>query len=147
VMGKHRIIHHKKMHANDAKLRELVVLIATLSEGDKPFGKVKLNKLLFFADFTAYRYFGKSITGHEYQKLPQGPTPRNLLKVIPSLGGQGRGDRDIIVRRQDYFGKDVHRPLALRSPQTSAFTFDELSLVTNLVKKWHGKTAKEISDT
>src|SRR3972149_5377412 len=128
---------------NDSKLRELVVLIATLSEGDKPFGKVKLNKLLFFSDFTAYRYFGKSITGHEYQKLPQGPAPRRLIKVVPSLATPPKSDPDIIVRTQDYYGRDVQRPLALRSPDTSVFTFAELQLVSNLVKKWLGKSAKE----
>jgi hypothetical protein len=32
---------------------------------------VKLNKLLFFSDFTAYLLFGESITGQEYQKLDQ----------------------------------------------------------------------------
>src|ERR1035437_1475045 len=61
---------------NDDKLRELVLYIATASEGDEPFGKVKLNKILFFADFEAYRRFVRSITGHEYQKLAQGPAPR-----------------------------------------------------------------------
>ena len=38
-------------HANDAKLRELVLYICYLSEGDNSFGKVKLNKILFYADF------------------------------------------------------------------------------------------------
>ena len=57
-----------KYKPDDNKLRELVLYIAVLSEGDPAFGKVKLNKLLFFADFTAYLSFGKPITGHEYQK-------------------------------------------------------------------------------
>lgn len=145
-MAKTRAIERKKLRASDEKLRELVLLIATLSEGDKPFGKVKLNKLLFYSDFIAYRYFGKSITGHEYQKLPQGPAPRRLIAVIPSLASPPKPDRDIIVRKNDYYGHDLQRPLALRSPDTSSFTFDEISLVTNLVHKWLGKTAKEISN-
>ena len=139
-------IHPRQGPEDDSKLRELVLLIATLSEGDKPFGKVKLNKLLFFSDFVAYRYFGKSITGHEYQKLPQGPAPRRLIKVIPSLGTPPKSDPDIVVRTHDYYGRDLQRPLALRSPDTSAFTFAELQLISNLVEKWRGKSAKEISD-
>jgi len=144
-MPKLRTTQSKSLES-DAKLRELVVLITTLSEGDKPFGKVKLNKLLFYSDFIAYRRFGKSITGHEYQRLAQGPAPRRLVAVIPSLATNPKADRDIIVRKNDYFGRDVHRPLALRKPNTSLFTFDELSLVTSLVQQWLGKSAREISD-
>ncbi len=58
----------KQYEPDDIKLRELVLYLATLSEGDATFGKVKLNKLLFYADFNAYLKFGKPITGHEYQK-------------------------------------------------------------------------------
>jgi len=50
----------------DKRLRELILLIATRSEGDEPFGAVKLNKLLFYADFFAYVKFGESITGQEW---------------------------------------------------------------------------------
>ena len=139
-------MHHKQGKDSDAKLRELVVLISTLSEGDKPFGKVKLNKLLFFADFTAYRHFGKSITGHEYQRLPNGPAPRKLVKLIPSLGTPPKPDRDIAIRTEDYYGRSVQRPLALRSPNTQWFTFAEIKLVQDLVAKWHGKSARDISD-
>ena len=75
----------KRQKEDDAKLRELVLLIATLSEGDEPFGKIKLNKVAFFSDFLAYLIFGRSITGHQYMRLPEGPAPRKLLLVIPAF--------------------------------------------------------------
>jgi len=131
---------------DDYKLRELVVLITTLSEGDQAFGKVKLSKLLFFADFIAYRKFGKSITGHEYQKLPQGPVPRRLLSVVPALASPGRSGGGVVVRKELFFGKNMQRPLALRSPEISKFKFEELELVRELVTRWKGKTAREISE-
>ena len=52
------------------KLRELILYLARESEGDDYFGVVKLNKLLFYIDFEAYRRFGKSVTEQEYQALP-----------------------------------------------------------------------------
>ena len=63
---------------NMEKLRELILYICRASESDEAFGKVKLNKLLFFSDFSAYVDLGQSITRQDYKKLKQGPVP-NLI--------------------------------------------------------------------
>ena len=139
-------MHHKQGKDIDTKLRELVLLIATLSEGDEPFGKIKLNKLMFFADFTAYRHLGKSITGHEYIRKPHGPVPKKLIQVIPALGSSSKTDPDIFVRKQDYYGNDLYRPIAKRIPDISWFTFPEIKIIENVVKEWRGKSAKDISE-
>lgn len=131
---------------NDEKLRELVLLIATLSEGDAPFGKTKLNKVAFFSDFIAYLMFGKSITGHEYMRLPEGPAPRKLLLVMPAFRKPSEPDPDIAVRAHDYYGRSVERPLALRAPNTKKFSPEEVQLVETLVKQYWGKNAREMSD-
>jgi putative zinc finger/helix-turn-helix YgiT family protein len=39
-----------------------------------PF-KVKMNKLLFYADFAHFKYFGRSITGLNYEAIQMGPVP------------------------------------------------------------------------
>lgn len=135
-----------KQRENDEKLRELVLLIATLSEGDEPFGKVKLNKLAFYADFVAYLMFGKSITGHEYQRLPQGPAPRELLRVVPAFCKPAKTDPDIAVRVDDYYGRSLERPFALRVPNTKKFTPEELQLVQHVVQKARGMNAREMSE-
>lgn len=135
-----------KQKSSDVKLRELVILVSTLSEGDEPFGKIKLNKVVFFCDFLSYLIFGKSITGHEYQRLPLGPAPRALLRVIPAFRKPPESDPDIVVRIHDYFGRSLERPLALRLPNTKKFAPEELRLVENLVKEHWGKNAREMSD-
>ncbi|MEP6936295.1 MAG: type II toxin-antitoxin system antitoxin SocA domain-containing protein [Nitrospirota bacterium] len=48
-------------------------MIAHKGKTDPRLGSVKLNKLLYYADFTAYRNLEKAITGAEYQHLPEGP--------------------------------------------------------------------------
>ena len=135
-----------KQRPNDEKLRELILLIATLSEGDKPFGKTKLNKVAFFSDFIAYLMFGKSITGHEYQRLPEGPAPRQLLRVIPALRRPAEPDSDLAVRVDDYYGKALERPFALRIPNTKKFDAEEVKLVEDLVQEYWGKNARQMSD-
>jgi hypothetical protein len=131
---------------NDDKLRELVIYIALLSEGDRPFGKVKLNKLLFYIDFKAYLRFGKSVTGHEYQKLPAGPAPRRLLPIVPSLAVPPGADRAIGVRENDYYGKKQYRPFALRMPDVTLFDSAEIELIHHVVEYFLGKSAREGGD-
>ncbi len=135
-----------KQRPNDEKLRELVLLIATLSEGDEPFGKTKLNKLAFYADFLAYLNFGKSITGHEYFHLPEGPAPRKLLALMPAFRKPAEQDPDMAVRVRDYHGWKLERPLALRAPNTKKFLPEEIKLVEDLVKRHRGKSAREMSE-
>ena len=135
----------KRQKEDDAKLRELVLLIATLSEGDEPFGKIKLNKVAFFSDFLAYLIFGRSITGHQYMRLPEGPAPRKLLLVIPAFRKPAEADPDIAVRVNDYYGRSQERPLALRVPNTKKFAPEEVKLVEDLVKEYWGKSAREMS--
>ena len=136
----------KQYEPDNTKLRELVLYVAVLSEGDPAFGKVKLNKLLFFADFTAYLMFGKPITGHEYQKLQKGPAPRQLLPVIPALEIPPGDDPDIAVRESTFYGYKQYRPLALRPPNMDIFAFKESELVKELVENFKGKTAMTMSD-
>jgi uncharacterized phage-associated protein len=59
---------------NEKKLQTLIAYIALKTTP----GKVKLFKLLYLMDFTAFVELGESITGETYDKLPLGPVPRYL---------------------------------------------------------------------
>ena len=61
--------------ANPDKLKDAVAYVADRTQP----GKVKLFKLLYFADFTAYAEQGKSISGTPYLHFPMGPVPKALL--------------------------------------------------------------------
>src|SRR5919109_351200 len=59
---------------SEGRLKELVLYLACASEtADPGFGMVKLNKLLYRADFEAFRRLGHSLTGETYQKQAYGP--------------------------------------------------------------------------
>lgn len=77
---------------NRGKFKELVLYFAQRSEerGDEGFGMVKLNKLLYRADFEAFRLLGRSITGETYERQEFGPVARDLLIVLDELGASGR---------------------------------------------------------
>ncbi len=63
------------------KTAKLKAAVAYLAERTQP-GKVKLFKLLYFADFTAYAKRGQSITGETYENFEMGPVPRTLWRNL-----------------------------------------------------------------
>lgn len=129
------------MSPNSHKFRELLLFICHRSEGDKPFGAVKLNKLLFYSDFLAFLKFGEPITGHRYQKLRNGPAPRALLPVLQELE-----DADAVATAEhDYYGRPQKRTCALRDADLNAFTAEEIALVTEIIDECWGKNATHMS--
>ena len=127
---------------NDEKMRELILFISIHSEGDRRFGATKLNKLLFYADFLAYLNFNQSITGHEYQKLENGPAPRYLMPIREEMEVDG----DIAIREETFYGYKQHRVLALRKPNLSVFSGEEVDLIYQIIEKFWNKNAKDVSD-
>jgi uncharacterized phage-associated protein len=51
-------------------------MVIFFSEQIQPF-KVKLNKLLFYADFYHFKCYGNSISGTSYRAIPLGTVPKN----------------------------------------------------------------------
>lgn len=48
----------RSAQTDDRKMKELILYLASRSEEDPRFSATKLNKLLFYCDFTAYRRLG-----------------------------------------------------------------------------------------
>ena len=131
-----------KPAANEAKLKELIVYIATLSDRDDSFGATKLNKLLFRADFTAYARWGKPVTGVEYFALENGPAPRPMKKLLRLMQEQG----EIAIREKDYFGLDQYRVIPLRSPDLDKLSKEEIHLLFMLIQHYWGQSGTSMSN-
>lgn len=123
------------------KLRELILYISIVSEGDESFGSVKLNKLLFFCDFAQYRATGHSLTRQEYHKLAQGPAPRAILPLIEDMQKKG----DVTLADRTYHGYRQRKPVALREPRLAGFTGSEIALVNHIVCEYIALNARDIS--
>src|SRR6266851_4314505 len=126
---------------NDKKFRELILFIAEKSEGDRPFGATKLNKLLFRSDFAAYLMFGNAITWHRYQALGNGPATRALLPILEKM----EKTREIAFAERNFYGRPQRRVIALRAPDLSLFSAAEIDLVTTIIEECWGKTATRMS--
>lgn len=127
---------------DDQKLAELILYISEKSEGDERFGATKLNKLLFFADFSAYWQLGRAITNQRYFRLREGPGPRRLVPVRKALEEQG----DLAISERLYYGLTVKRTVALRDPDLSIFQANEIAIVNDVIRYFWEMNAREISD-
>jgi uncharacterized phage-associated protein len=114
---------------DEKKFSELLLYIAERGLDDPGFGATKLNKILYFSDFLAYKRRGKPITGATYQKLRHGPAPRELLPVVQKM--QKRDDA--FLRTVERFGLAQKRLMPLREPNLAAFDAAEVAIVDEVV--------------
>lgn len=124
------------------RFRELIVYISQQSSADPHFGAIKLNKILYHADFRAFERFGHPLTGVRYQKLRLGPAPTSLLHVRRALEAEG-AIRVIKLPNGNY---EQHRTVALRPAVLSLFTEDEIGLVDQVIRDLWDQNGTQVSD-
>jgi hypothetical protein len=123
------------------KFKELVLYVAGKSIEDSRFGATKLNKILFFSDFIAYAQYGEPITGARYQRLPRGPAPRELLPMQAEMEEAS----EAVIVSQKRFNFIQKRLFALRDPDLSSFSAQEIALVDGVIDGLRGFDATNIS--
>jgi hypothetical protein len=127
---------------SEQKFRELILYLARASQEDPYFGATKLNKLLFFCDFLAYRTLGRSISGEAYMRLDYGPAPRRLLAVRRELLQFG----DCTVERRGRGRRQQERLVAQRDPNLAAFSREEIALIEQVLAELGHTNASEVSE-
>jgi hypothetical protein len=127
---------------SDRRLRELLLYVARKTENDPSCGRTKLYKILFYADFTAYQKLGESISGQEYQRLPNGPAPKRALPVQKSM------QKEEVARwaDRDYYGRMQKKLLALREPDLSGFSGEQIAILDDVIQKLWGLSAADVSE-
>jgi uncharacterized phage-associated protein len=127
---------------NDEKLKELSLFIAEQSKEDPSFGATKLNKILFVADFFFYGNTGRAITGADYVHRNNGPVPRRMPAIIESLQTEGRAR----IESTAFFGYRQKKLVPLTGSNTSIFTEDELSFVSDVIAQFRPYNGTQLSD-
>ena len=122
---------------DEEKFRELVLYIATQCEEHPFFGATKLNKILFFSDFSAYEQLGAPITGAEYVALEYGPGPRRWVPIRQDMLLDG----EIEIRQTG----SQRRVLALRPPDLESFSPDERKIVDTVIAALEYRDAESVS--
>lgn len=108
-----------------SRFKELVLLLVDRSEGDPRKSRVKLNKLLYYSDFEAFRLLGRSITGARYVKGEHGPMAAELPIAEEELGRSG-----YLEWRLEPAGPYEQKvPVAKEPADTARFSEAELKII------------------
>jgi putative zinc finger/helix-turn-helix YgiT family protein len=105
--------------------------------------KLKLNKQLFFADFTHYKNYGSSITGLTYRAIKYGPVPANYDNIYAYLENEqlissrflklkNGGAREVFISETTF--------------DTELFTEEERETLTTLTVKFAEISSWDIVD-
>lgn len=115
------------------KVRNLMVYFSTHI---KPLYKVKLMKLLWFADVEFYKQYGRSMTGLVYKHLPLGAVPLAHNEIM------GLSSIHVEEEMHDHYIAYKITPNVTVSIQS--FTIEELGVLQKVVEKFKDFTTKEI---
>lgn len=125
------------------RFKELIILIASLCEDDHTFGSTKLNKILYYTDFSAYRELGRPITGATYVKLAEGPAPRELHMARRELLEEHR----LTIEPRPYFNGVQKRPVIVgEGPKAGILDEQEAAIVRSIVEYLWGKSARDVAE-
>jgi uncharacterized phage-associated protein len=98
----------------------------------------KMNKLLFYIDFVAYRECGMAITGLPYRAIDYGPVPDRWSRVYSEFAD--------IKQELQPIGEFVGNILKSTSKADIAqFNADELEIMSNVCQSLGEKSASELS--
>ena len=104
-------------------------------------GAIRLNKVLWFSDVTAYRIDGKPITRERYVKRQRGPVPRRIVQAFRSL--EESGDIAIVEPEHEF---DTRQLISRRAPQSKLLTNRERLITSAALDAVLDRTANEISE-
>ncbi|MGI6049198.1 MAG: type II TA system antitoxin MqsA family protein [Petrimonas sp.] len=124
-----------------SKFTEMVVFF---TEELQPW-KTKLNKLLFYADFTMYQQRGFSISGVQYRAIPMGPVPNNFNSIFEYL--VNKKDIDIYYTTFPDGGVgEQFKPNLSKSFNKELFTDSELQILHSVIERFKDTSTNEIID-
>lgn len=124
---------------------KLLNSILYFSENVKYFGKTKLYKLLYNADFMHFRETGYSITGLNYFAWENGPVPYTLYNKLK--------DENLPDEFKDYIqivkkgnNKIIHKICPKISPDMSVFSKREKMILKKVSEYFYNYKANEMSE-
>lgn len=107
----------------------------------KKLSKVKLAKILWFADKEyMYKYY-TSLSGLEYIKLPQGPVPKNYDKLLKDM------ENKAIIHTFDVlsYGKKQICFHSLKEPDLEMFKAQEISILDKVISDVYNQKSTTLS--
>ena len=137
-----RLTYTVELPGGQVRLREMILYVCRAAEEMPRFGKTKLNKILWKADFSAFAARGMPVTGRPYQRLQAGPAPVEMVFVLEEMIERGQ----LEIQPVTLGPHTEQRVCALEKPSLHFFSSDDLEYVDRAVKEYWELSARETSD-
>ena len=138
----HKLTYRVELPGGQRRLREMILYVSKRAWQMPRWGKTKLNKILWDADFSAYRSRHTPVTGRPYQRLKAGPAPVEMPTVLAEMKEEGL----IEIETVRVGNHDEYRVIAIVDPNLRLFSADDLQYVDEAIERFWGLTAAESSD-
>jgi hypothetical protein len=125
------------------RVRQLILYVSGKCTEARWFGAIKLNKIIWKADFDSFAERQIPVTGREYRRQKFGPVLRDMLPIHRDMVRAGL----IAVERRD-FGDGIieHRTIARAVPDMSLFNPDDMKFIDASIRHYRDLTGTEASD-
>jgi Antitoxin SocA-like, Panacea domain len=138
----HRLTYQMELPGGKRRLREMILYISKHAAEMPRWGKTKLNRILWDADFSAFRDRQTPVTGRPYQRLKAGPAPTEMPTVLAEMREEG-----LIELEPTQVGhhKEI-RIVAKTDANLHLFSKNDLEYVDRAIDRFWNLTATESSD-
>ncbi len=131
------------MIGNTKKIVQALAFLGTRIPGEK-LAAMKAYKLLWLADRSHLRQFGRTITGDRYFALPKGMVPTDAKHLLD-------GDVTSLVTPEGYMENWIekvgeHSYRVISAPELTEFSKSDLDVLEKVIALYGGKSAKELSE-
>ena len=125
-------------------LRKFSEMVVFFTERLQPW-KTKINKLLFYSDFTMHQQTGFSISGIQYRAIPMGPVPNNFNSIFEYLANRDKVDISYTHFSTGGTGEQFI-PSPNKSFNSEIFTEMELEVLNAITERFKNASTSEIID-
>lgn len=129
-----RDLYNGYSEMNSDKLQNMVQLI--VSKEKNGVSKTKLNKEMFYADFSCYKKYGRSISGLPYRAIQYGPVPEHYETVYDHVAGLTKS----VVESNDMEYELLHCDM----PDTTFLNKEDMEVIDEVMSVLAGLSRAEV---
>jgi len=137
-----KVTYRVELSGGQHRLKEAILYVARKGRPMKFFGRIKLNKIIWRADFRSFYDRHQSVTGRAYQKLEWGPA---LIEMVPIM--QDLLQANLLKEEPRKQGQQTeHRPVAKVDPVLKFFSPEDIEYLDESIRHYWDMTGTETSD-
>lgn len=126
---------------SSAKYREVILFfLEHVARGS--MGKLKLMKLLYYADFDHFERYKEPLLGETYLRWDNGPMPKRAEAMLTSMQKEKLIETEREILPIPYHDKEVYIPRRNFNPKL--FTPERIETLHHIAEKWAHHTGTEM---